>query len=149
MLSRFTVVLLDMNGTFMFGGDRFGPEQDYAATYRRLGGGSLTARVVHDGVLACFNELGVIYEDPSRCDSFPGVLDTLRVLPLTRDLPDSELERLEHVIAEHELGTVSDDAGSKSSSELVSSIFSRPPFFPLTVAASSRHANSLTKRSAP
>jgi len=108
MLSRFTVVLLDMNGTFMFGGDRFGPEQDYAATYRRLGGGSLTARVVHDGVLACFNELGVIYEDPSRCDSFPGVLDTLRVLPLTRDLPDSELERLEHVIAEHELGTVSD-----------------------------------------
>ena len=38
ILSRFTVVLLDMNGTFMFGGDRFGPEQDFAATYHALGG---------------------------------------------------------------------------------------------------------------
>jgi len=40
MLSRFTVVLLDMNGTFMFGGDRFGPEQDFAATYHALAAAS-------------------------------------------------------------------------------------------------------------
>jgi hypothetical protein len=44
MLSRFTVVLLDMNGTFMFGGDRFGPEQNYADTYHALGGRRLAAR---------------------------------------------------------------------------------------------------------
>ncbi|OLC77215.1 MAG: hypothetical protein AUH78_05035 [Gemmatimonadetes bacterium 13_1_40CM_4_69_8] len=34
-------VLLDMNGTFMFQGDRFGTDQDYAATYRTLGGRQL------------------------------------------------------------------------------------------------------------
>jgi putative hydrolase of the HAD superfamily len=107
-LSRFAVVLLDMNGTFMFGGDRFGPEQDFAATYHRLGGRGLTARVVREGVLACFEELGVIYEDSTRCDSFPAVLDTLRDLPLTRNVPESELTLLERVIAEHELGTISD-----------------------------------------
>jgi putative hydrolase of the HAD superfamily len=108
MLSRFTVVLLDMNGTFMFGGDRFGPEQDFAATYHRVGGRQLAAHVVRDGIRACFDELGVIYEDPTRCDSFPAVLETLRALPTTRDLPESELRRLEGVIAEHEVGTVSD-----------------------------------------
>ena len=108
MLSRFTVVLLDMNGTFMFGGDRFGPEQDFAATYRALGGRQLPARVVQDGVLACFETLGVIYDDSARCDSFPGVLETLRDLPTTRNLPESELQFLERVIADHELGTVPD-----------------------------------------
>jgi putative hydrolase of the HAD superfamily len=107
-LSRFTVVLLDMNGTFMFGGDRFGPEQDFAATYRRLGGRQLPDQTVQDGVRACFDDLGVIYEDPARFDSFPAVLDALRDLPTTRDLPESELRLLESVIADHELGAVSE-----------------------------------------
>lgn len=35
-------------------------------------------------------------------------MDALRSLPPTRDLPESELDLLERVIAEHELGTVSD-----------------------------------------
>src|SRR5438094_9055623 len=108
LLSRYTGVLLDMNGTFMFGGDRFGPEQDFAATYHALGGRRLAAQVVQDGVLACFATLGVIYDDSARCDSFPGVLETLRDLPTTRNLPESELQFLERVIADHELGTVPD-----------------------------------------
>ena len=108
MLSRFTVVLLDMNGTFMFGGDRFGPEQDFATTYHALGGRRLPTPVVHEAVLACFETLGVIYEDSARCDSFPAVLDTLRDLPTSRNLPENELELLERVIAEHELGSISD-----------------------------------------
>lgn len=40
-LDQFSVLLLDMNGTFMFGHDRFGPDQDYFATYQRVGGRSL------------------------------------------------------------------------------------------------------------
>ena len=38
LIHRFPVVLLDMNGTFMFDGDRFGPGESYAATCRALGG---------------------------------------------------------------------------------------------------------------
>ena len=57
---------------------------------------------------ACFETLGVIYEDSARCDSFPAVLGTLRDLPMIRNLPENELELLERVIAEHELGTISD-----------------------------------------
>jgi FMN phosphatase YigB (HAD superfamily) len=95
-----------MNGTFMFGGDRFGPEQDYAATYHALGGRGLAPDVVQRTITACFETLGVIYEDPARCDSFPTVLDSLR--DLAPDLPETELNLLERVIAEQELGRVPD-----------------------------------------
>jgi len=107
-LSRFAVVLLDMNGTLMFGGDRFGPEQDYASTYRALGGRRLAGEVVQGTIAACYGTLGAIYEDPARCDSFPAVLETLREVPTARNLPEGELELLERVIAKHELGHIPD-----------------------------------------
>jgi len=53
ILSPFAVVLLDMNGTFMFREDRFGPDQDYAATYRALGGRRLAAELVQAIMAAC------------------------------------------------------------------------------------------------
>ena len=106
VLSSFGGVLLDMNGTFMFGGDRFGPEQDYEATYRAVGGQGLASEVVRRTITACFESLGVIYEDPKRCDSFPSVLEKLR--ELAPDLPETELNLLERVIAQHELGRVPD-----------------------------------------
>src|SRR2546426_10370117 len=56
ILSRFGAVLLDMNGTLMFGGDRFGPDQDYAATYRSLGGSRLAPEVVQAAIPACRSE---------------------------------------------------------------------------------------------
>src|SRR5256885_17212310 len=52
--------------------------------------------------------MGAIYEDPARCDSFPRVSDTLREIPAGRNLPEAELELLERVIAEHELGRIPD-----------------------------------------
>ena len=106
ILTRFAAVLLDMNDTFLFGGDRFGPEQDYAATYRGLGGSRLTSEVVQATITACSETLGAIYNDPLRCDSFPPVLDTLRTLPAAKGLPEAELKLLEAVVAQHEVGRV-------------------------------------------
>lgn len=108
VLSRFPAVLLDMNGTLMFGGDRFGPEQDYSATYRALGGSQLTAPVVKEVVQTCYNTMGTIYEDPTRSDSFPSVRDTLRTLPAARTLPQAQLDLLEQVIAHQEVGRIPD-----------------------------------------
>jgi len=108
ILSRFAGVLLDMNGTLMFGGDRFGPDQDYAATYRTLGGSRLTTEVVQATITACYETMERIYNDPERCDSFPRVLDTLRTLPHARGLDDGELKLLEDVVAQHERGQVPD-----------------------------------------
>src|SRR5437870_1010071 len=97
-----------MNGTLMFGGDRFGPDQHYAATYRSLGGSRLAPEVVQAAIPACYEIMERIYNDPARCDSFPRVLDTLRTLPQAKGLDERELKLLEDVIARHERGQVPD-----------------------------------------
>src|SRR2546427_1934030 len=99
ILSRFAAVLLDMNGTLMFGGDRFGPDQDYAATYRTLGGSRLAPEVVQATITACHETMERIYNDPERCDSFPRVLDTLPTLPHSQGRARGEPERLPHAAA--------------------------------------------------
>src|SRR5439155_1081396 len=96
-------------GTILFGGDRFGPNQDYASTYRALGGSRLATDVVQTIIQTCFDTLEVIYNDPTRSDSFPQVVDTLRALPAARGVPPADLALLERVIAQHELGRVPDD----------------------------------------
>jgi FMN phosphatase YigB (HAD superfamily) len=106
ILSRFATILLDMNGTFMFDGDRFGPDQDYAATYDTLGGRRLADQVVQEAISVCCGTLETIYNDAERSDSFPQVLDTLRALPVARGLREAELKLLARVIAQHELGRV-------------------------------------------
>ena len=41
-IDQFDVVLLDMSHTFMFDVDRFSDTEDYAATYRQVGGNLLS-----------------------------------------------------------------------------------------------------------
>src|SRR5205814_3043701 len=84
-----------MNGTLMFGGDRFGPDQHYAATYRSLGGSRLAPEVVQAAIPACYEIMERIYNDPARCDSFPRVLDTLRT---RSEEHTSELQSLRHLV---------------------------------------------------
>ena len=85
----------------MFGGDRFGPGEDYAATYRTLGGG-LPAEVLDTAPRAAFDYLDVHYADPANHDAFPSATEALvatsegRVLPahdhrfiaLVQNVPD-------------------------------------------------------------
>lgn len=105
-LAPFRVVLLDMNGTFMFGGDRFGLDEDYAATYRTIGGKKFSDRRVTEAVVACYEAMAARYEDPAYYDDFPQVIDILRQLPQTEGWAESEIDCVEQVIAQHELGTV-------------------------------------------
>ncbi|HMB91140.1 MAG TPA: HAD-IA family hydrolase [Rhodothermales bacterium] len=105
-LAPFRVVLLDMNRTFMFGEDRFGPDEDFAATYRNMGGKEQDDDAVNQAVRACVASMTVIYEDPERSDSFPQVIDTVRQLPETEGWSEVEIQRLDRVITRHELGTV-------------------------------------------
>lgn len=103
-LDRFRVLLLDMNGTFMFGQDRFRPEQDFAATYRDLGGVALSEAEVERAVRATCEALAADEENPAKHDDFPqvaGVLERLRP-----DLPPGERVLIEETIALHELGHV-------------------------------------------
>jgi FMN phosphatase YigB (HAD superfamily) len=103
-LDRFHVVLLDLNGTFMFGEDRFDPAEDFAATYRGVGGKALQPRQVEAAIRGCYDRLAAAYEDPARYDDFPQVADVLR--ETSPNLTDEERGHLERVFALHELGRV-------------------------------------------
>ena len=107
VLDGYSVVLLDMNRTFMFGEDRFGPDEDYAGTYRALGG-TLPGERVSALVAACYDRLGALYPDPAHHDRFPTVRETMRSLPGARGLGEDEVDRLERTFALHERGRVPD-----------------------------------------
>jgi putative hydrolase of the HAD superfamily len=109
LLNGTTALIVDMCGTFMFGHDRFGPDQAYGETYRLLGGATLSNQNVCHAIAACFSRMNVIYVDAARHNSFPGVLSTLRVLPETIRCSESELSLLEEVFAKHEVGRVPED----------------------------------------
>lgn len=75
LLARFSAVLLDLNGTFMFGHDRLGPDEDFHATYRGLGGIQLGPESVRAAVSDCCAYLNRLYHDDAPCASFPSVAD--------------------------------------------------------------------------
>jgi putative hydrolase of the HAD superfamily/5'-nucleotidase len=108
LLDRYQAVLLDMNGTFMFGGDRFGPDADFHASYRASGGTRLTAEAVHRAVSDCYGRLDALYLDPARTESFPQVREVLAEFTACAGLPAAEVELLEDVFAPHEIGRVPD-----------------------------------------
>lgn len=112
MAPRFDVLLLDLNGTFMFGQDRFDVAQQYGRTYRIVGGTSLADDDVNRAVTQVVEYLTTIGRCAKHHDAFPSVLDALRTLPLTAKLPDAELLVLEQVVASHELGRVPDEYAS-------------------------------------
>ncbi|MEZ4697377.1 MAG: HAD family hydrolase [Rhodothermales bacterium] len=100
------IVLLDMNGTFMFGGDRFGPDEDYWLAYREFGG-TRDRDTVNRSIKTVFDHLAVRYNDPGFFDSFPRVEEALAVV--NPGLSDDEVGRLAAVFARHELGRIPDE----------------------------------------
>ncbi len=101
------VVLLDMNSTFMFGEDRFGPGEDYAATYRRLHGGRADARV-NALIGAAYAYLDRRYPDPAWRERFPTVAEALQTVA-PEPLQNRDLDRLVDTFACHEIGHIPAD----------------------------------------
>jgi putative hydrolase of the HAD superfamily len=100
------VVLLDMNGTFMFGHDRLGPEQDFYSTYLSIGGRRLERPAVHTILRETLDALMVVYEDPLLVDDFPSLGEALARYG---HAPKEEIGLLEEVFAGHELGACPPD----------------------------------------
>jgi FMN phosphatase YigB (HAD superfamily) len=102
-LTQYTALLLDMNRTFMFESDRFGPEEDYYTTYREIGGYALEReRLLHIMQLG-FDALMQAYHSPASWEDFPSVVETFRDHARA---PEEELPLLELVFAAHEIGRV-------------------------------------------
>ncbi len=109
LLDKYRVLLLDMNGTFMFGEDRFAAHEDFHRTYLGVGGGSLSAAEVTHYIRACYEGMSRDYMDPACHDDFPGVAEGLKC---HANAPETEVVLLERVFALHELGQVPEWAAS-------------------------------------
>ncbi len=107
-IERYKVILLDMMGTFMFGGVRFAEGDDYAATYRALGGGRLEDAQVSAALGELFRRLDADYADPARQEDFAPVCDYLEAVLEESGLPRAEAEALGEVFAAHEAGRIPD-----------------------------------------
>lgn len=105
-IDAYDVILLDQGKTFMFENDRFGPQEDYADTYRRVGGTALSPTQIRDTVEHVYSTLLKAYRDRYCDDDFPTVKDVIK----TQDpsFPSAEADYIDDVIAEHEIGTISD-----------------------------------------
>lgn len=102
------VLLLDLNGTFMFGQDRFSAGEDYAATARRLGAPALDAGTINGLVQGCFDVVQRKYNDPAHVDDFPSVREILESIA-PEGVTAAGLDALVEVFAEHELGRVPEE----------------------------------------
>ena len=102
-LSQYSVILLDMNSTFMFGEDRFGNSEDFFETYTALGGERLNRCAVNSAIRSCYGGMSKDYEDPSKVDDFPSLAEGLRKYA---EVEDADIPLLETVFAYHERGKV-------------------------------------------
>jgi FMN phosphatase YigB (HAD superfamily) len=104
-LDTVSIVLLDMNSTFMFGEDRFSATEDYYLTYQSVGGNRLGANEVHEAIQRCYEGLSLDYEDPEKFDHFPSLRDGFRAYT---NIDELDLPHLVDTFACHELGEIPD-----------------------------------------
>lgn len=99
-------LLLDMNGTFMFGEDRFGDSENFSIHYNRLGG-ALRPTMVNQIIREAYNYLDKRYTDESYQNCFPSVKSAIFEVS-DKSLDASEINRLTEVFSHHELGQIPD-----------------------------------------
>ena len=104
LLLKKRVFLVDMNGTFMFGGDRFGLHEDYSRYYRNIGG-ELSHSAINAIVRGVYEYLELKYEDPAYRECFPSIRSAISETIGYR-IPQDEIERIISTFAHHELGFI-------------------------------------------
>jgi len=102
-LSQYSVILLDMNSTFMFGEDRFGDSEDFFETYKALGGVMLDRSTVNSAIRRCYEGMSKDYEDPSKIEDFPSLNEGLRKYAKVESV---DISLLAAVFSHHERGRV-------------------------------------------
>ncbi|MEZ0607664.1 HAD family hydrolase [Fibrella sp. WM1] len=107
-INQFDVLLFDLMDTLMFGGNRFSADEDYAQTYRQLGGTYLSDRVVQQVIHDTWCRMSDHYGDPAYYDNFRPADQYIAETLTAMSLPQTELTRLHDVFARHELGHVPD-----------------------------------------
>ena len=105
-VDQFHVILLDMAQTFMFDVDRFSEDENFAVTYRKVGGKTLNDQSVRQAIRVVIETMQTDYDQWTVSLPFPSVRHYLSTCAETQDLPASELDLLEQTFALHEVGAI-------------------------------------------
>ncbi|VAW52525.1 hypothetical protein MNBD_GAMMA05-1111 [hydrothermal vent metagenome] len=97
-------ILLDMNGTFMFGEDRFSLDENFYSYYRQLDG-KLSEIKVNEIIRSAYDYLESKYHDERYVNNFPSVEKAILNV-INFSLSDSELKKLVDTFSYHELGNI-------------------------------------------
>ncbi len=97
-------LLLDMNGTFMFGEDRFGPTEDFSLYYSTLGG-KLERSHINTMIRAMYEYLSERYVNEKYRHCFPSLQEAIRVIA-NESYEEEEFRRIIATFAHHECGYI-------------------------------------------
>jgi FMN phosphatase YigB (HAD superfamily) len=104
MLTGKKALLLDMNGTFMFGEDRFGDGEDFSAHYFNIGG-TLPKETINRIVRAAYEYLDIRYPDERFRHRFPSLERAIREVA-GESLREDDIGKVVDTFAFHELGHI-------------------------------------------
>lgn len=90
----------------MLGCDRFGVQEDFAATYQAIGGTELAPTDVNRLMMKIVRLAMRDYHNPALFDSFPLLHTWIDEVCIPENISQKERELLEEVFARHEVGTI-------------------------------------------
>lgn len=99
-----SVLLLDMNSTFMFGEDRFDESQNYSTYYKELGG-QLPPSVLNEIINDILIYLEERYPDAKYRNNFPSVAQALDAV-IDFEITDEETQKIISTFSYHEHGYI-------------------------------------------
>ena len=100
-------LLLDMNGTFMFGEDRFGETEDFSQYYCDIGG-QLSKPAINKLIRNVYNYLYERYPVEEYRHSFPSLVDAINIVK-GLDLTEEEIAKIVDTFSFHEHGYIPDE----------------------------------------
>jgi len=105
MYSNKTTLLLDMNSTFMFGEDNFGPSEKFSEYYHDIGG-KLSVNTINEVIRYVYHYLDIRYPDVKFRECFPS-LETVITENPEYDFSTQEIKKIIRTFAYHEMGAIS------------------------------------------
>ncbi|MBO0935593.1 HAD family hydrolase [Fibrella sp. HMF5335] len=107
-VDQYDLILLDLMDTLMFGGNRFSDREDYAQTYRQLGGTYHSDEDAQRVIEHTYDTMNAHYGDPAYYENFRPATAYLTESLTDLDLPQADLDCLHDVFAYHEMGGIPD-----------------------------------------
>lgn len=97
-------LLLDMNGTFMFGEDRFGDDEDFSCYYNKLNG-QLESNEINTLIRTIYHDLSEKYPQAEYRSCFPTLEKSIRSFT-GESLTCEEIEKVIDTFSCHEHGYI-------------------------------------------